>query len=64
MKTWNLIQEDFTLIQFRNCYRNSKTFKRVYRGYLISGAGTNVGQLNFSKGGHKFLRILLELDKL
>ena len=51
------ISEDFTLSS-SGTVTGTKTFKRVYRGYVSSGAGTNVGQLNFSRGGTQVLRIL------
>ena len=52
---WDLIEEDFTLSSTGTVTGN-KIFKRVYRGFVKSGA-TNVGQLNFSRDGVQVLRI-------
>lgn len=52
---WNLIQEDFTLSS-SGTVTGTVAFKRVFRGYLISG-DTNVGQISFTKGGTEVLRI-------
>lgn len=52
---WDVIEEDFTLSSTGTVTGN-KIFKRVYRGFVKSGA-TNVGQLNFSRGGVQVLRI-------
>ena len=56
-ENFELISEDFTLSS-SGTVTGTKTFKRVYRGYVSSGAGTNVGELNFSRGGTQVLRIL------
>ena len=56
-ENFEVISEDFTLSS-SGTVTGTKTFKRVYRGYVSSGAGTNVGQLNFSRGGTQVLRIL------
>jgi hypothetical protein len=52
---WDFIEEDFTLSSTGTVTGN-KIFKRVYRGFVKSGA-TNVGQLNFSRDGVQVLRI-------
>jgi len=56
-ENFEAISEDFTLSS-SGTVTGTKSFKRVYRGYVSSGAGTNVGQLNFSRGGTQVLRIL------
>ena len=56
-ENFELVSEDFTLSS-SGTVTGTKTFKRVYRGYVSSGAGTNVGELNFSRGGTQVLRIL------
>ena len=56
-ENFEAISEDFTLSS-SGTVTGTKTFKRVYRGYVSSGAGTNVGELNFSRGGTQVLRIL------
>jgi hypothetical protein len=53
---WDIIEEDFTLSS-AGTVTGTKTFKRVFRGYVKTG-DTNVGQLNFSRGGTEVLRIL------
>lgn len=58
---WDLIEEDFTLSSTGTVTGN-KIFKRVYRGFVKSGA-TNVGQLNFSRGGVQVLRITAGLGQ-
>jgi hypothetical protein len=56
-ENFELVSEDFTLSS-SGTVTGTKTFKRVYRGYVSSGSGENVGQLNFSRGGTQVLRIL------
>ena len=56
-ENFELISEEF-ILSSAGTVTGTKTFKRVYRGYVSSGAGTNVGQLNFSRGGTQVLRIL------
>ena len=58
-ENFEAISEDFTLSS-SGTVTGTKTFKRVYRGYVSSGAGTNVGELNFSRGGTQVLRILAD----
>lgn len=58
---WDLIEEDFTLSSTGTVTGN-KIFRRVYRGFVKSGA-TNVGQLNFSRGGVQVLRITAGLGQ-
>ena len=52
---WDIIEEDFTLSS-SGPVTGTKTFKRVYRGFVKTGA-SNVGQLNFTRGGTQILRI-------
>ena len=52
---FNLVSEDFTLSS-SGTVTGTQTFKRVYRGFLTDG--TNVGQINVSRGGTQVLRIL------
>jgi hypothetical protein len=52
---WDLIEEDFTLSS-TGTVTGTKTFKRVFRGYVKTGS-TNVGQINFSRNGTEVLRI-------
>jgi hypothetical protein len=52
---WDLIEEDFTLSS-SGPVTGTKIFKRVFRGFVKIG-DTNVGQLNFSRGGTEVLRI-------
>lgn len=56
---YNLITENFTLSS-SGTVTGTETFKRVYRGYISSGSGNNVGQINVSRGGTQVLRILAE----
>jgi hypothetical protein len=56
-ENYELTSEDFTLSS-TGTVTGTQTFKRVYRGFVSSGAGTNEGQLNFSRGGTQVLRIL------
>lgn len=58
---WNEIEEDFTLSSTGTVTGN-KTFKRVFRGFVKTGT-TNVGQLNFSRGGTQVLRIIAGLGQ-
>ena len=58
---WDQIEEDFTLSS-AGTVTGTKTFKRVFRGSVKTGA-TNVGQLNFSRGGTQVLRILAGLGQ-
>lgn len=58
---WDLIEEDFTLSSTGTVTGN-KIFKRVYRGFVKTGV-TNVGQLNFSRGGIQILRITAGLGQ-
>ena len=55
-ENYELISEDFTLSS-TGTVTGTKTFKRVYRGFVSSGNGENIGQLNFSRGGTQVLRI-------
>jgi hypothetical protein len=55
-ENYELVSEDFTLSS-TGTVTGTKTFKRVYRGFVSSGNGENVGQLNFSRGGTQVLRI-------
>lgn len=52
---WDIIEEDFTLSS-TGIVTGTKIFKRVYRAYIKTGS-TNIGQLNFSRGGTDILRI-------
>lgn len=52
---WNEISEDFTLSSAA-AVTGTKTFKRVYRAYVIGGT-ENVGAVNFSRGGTVVLSI-------
>ena len=52
---FNLVSENFTLSS-SGTVTGTQTFKRVYRGFLTDG--TNVGQINVSRGGTQVLRIL------
>lgn len=52
---WDFIEEDFTLSS-TGIVTGNKIFRRVYRGFVKTGS-TNVGQLNFSRGGVQVLRI-------
>jgi len=56
-ENFELISEEF-ILSSAGIVTGTKTFKRVYRGYVSSGAGNNVGELNFSRGGTQVLRIL------
>ncbi len=58
---WDQIEEDFTLSS-AGTVTGTKTFKRVFRGFIKSGS-TNVGQLNFSRGGTEVLRITAGLGQ-
>jgi len=58
---WDVIEEDFTLSS-AGTVTGTKTFRRVYRGYVKTGAA-NVGQLNFSRGGTQVLRITAGLGQ-
>ena len=58
---WDQIEEDFTLSSV-GTVTGTKTFKRVFRGFVKTGA-SNVGQLNFSRGGTQVLRILAGLSQ-
>lgn len=58
---WDVIEEDFTLSS-AGTVTGTKTFKRVYRGYVKTGV-TNVGELNFSRGGTQVLRITAGLGQ-
>ena len=51
------VSEDFTLSS-TGTVTGTQTFKRVYRGFVSSGSGENVGQLNFSRGSKQVLRII------
>ena len=55
-ENYELASETFTLSSAGDV-TGTQTFKRVYRGFISSGAD-NVGQLNFSRGGTQVLRIL------
>jgi hypothetical protein len=52
---WDIIEEDFTLSSTGTVI-GTKIFRRVFRGYIKTGA-TNVGQLNFFRAGVEVLRI-------
>ena len=52
---FNLVSENFTLSS-SGTVTGTQTFKRVYRGFLTDG--TNVGQINVSRGGTQVLRII------
>jgi len=54
-ENWDVIEEDFTLSS-SGTVTGTKIFKRVYRGFIKLG-DTNVGELNFSRGGTQVLRI-------
>ena len=58
-ENFELVSETFILSSAGDV-TGTQTFKRVYRGYVSSGDGTNVGQLNFSRGGTQVLRILAD----
>jgi hypothetical protein len=58
---WDLIEEDF-ILSSAGTVTGTKTFKRVFRGYVKTGA-TNVGQINFSRGGTEVLRITAGLGQ-
>ena len=58
---WNQIEEDFTLSS-SGTVTGTKTFKRVFRGFVKTGTN-NVGQLNFSRGGTQVLRITAGLGQ-
>ena len=60
-ENWVQIEEDFTLSS-AGTVTGTKTFKRVFRGFVKTGT-TNVGQLNFSRGGTEVLRILAGLGQ-
>ena len=56
-ENFNLASEDFTLSS-SGTVTGTQTFKRVYRGFLTDG--TNVGQINVSRGGTQVLRIIAD----
>jgi len=56
-ENYELVSEDFTLSS-TGTVTGTQTFKRVYRGFVSSGSGENVGQLNFSRCGTQVLRII------
>ena len=56
-ENFNLVSEDFTLSSSATV-TGTQTFKRVYRGFLTDG--TNVGQINVSRGGTQVLRIIAD----
>ena len=58
---WDLIEEDFTLSS-AGTVTGTKTFKRVFRGFVKTGTN-NVGQLSFSRGGVEVLRITAGLGQ-
>ena len=60
-ENWDQIEEDFTLSS-TGAVTGTKTFKRVFRGFVKTGT-TNVGQLSFSRGGTEVLRILTALGQ-
>jgi len=60
-ENWVEISEDFTLSSAA-AVTGTKTFKRVYRAYILTGAN-NVGQVNFSRGGTTILRITAGLGQ-
>lgn len=60
-ENWDEIQEDF-ILSSAGPVTGIKIFKRVFRGYVQTGAA-NVGQLNFSRGGTQVLRILAGLGQ-
>ena len=59
---WDLIEEDFTLSS-TGTVTGTKTFKRVFRGFIKTGT-SNVGQLSFSRGGVEVLRIISGMKHL
>ena len=60
-ENWDVIEEDF-ILSSTETVTGTKIFKRVFRGYVKSGT-SNVGQLNFSRGGIQVLRIIAELGQ-
>ena len=58
-ENYELTEETF-ILSSTGTVTGTQTFKRVYRGYVSSGDGTNVGQINFSRGGTQVLRILAD----
>jgi len=60
-ENWDEIEEDF-ILSSTETVTGTKIFKRVFRGYVKSGT-SNVGQLNFSRGGLQVLRIIAGLGQ-
>ena len=60
-ENWDVIEEDF-ILSSTETVTGTKIFKRVFRGYVKSGT-SNVGQLNFSRGGIQVLRIIAGLGQ-
>jgi hypothetical protein len=60
-ENWNEITEVFTLSSAATV-TGTKTFKRVYRGYVSSG-GTNAGDVLFTRGGTDILKITAGLGQ-
>lgn len=60
-ENWNQIEEDF-ILSSTAAVTGTKTFKRVFRGFIKTGSN-NVGQLNFSRGGTQVLRIVAGLGQ-
>ena len=60
-ENWDEIEEDF-ILSSTEIVTGTKIFKRVFRGYIKSGT-SNVGQLNFSRGGIQVLRIIAGLGQ-
>ena len=60
-ENWDIIEEDFTLSS-SGTVSGTKTFKRVYRGYIKTG-DDNVADVNFTRGGTEVLRITAGLGQ-
>jgi hypothetical protein len=60
-ENWNEITEIFTLSSAATV-SGTKTFKRVYRGYVSSG-GQNIGNVSFNRDGTEVLRITAGLGQ-
>jgi len=60
-ENWDEIEEDF-ILSSTEIVTGTKIFKRVFRGYVKAGT-SNVGQLNFSRGGIQVLRIIAGLGQ-
>lgn len=60
-ENWDIIEEDFTLSS-SGTVSGTKTFKRVYRGYIKTG-DDNVADVIFTRGGTEVLRITAGLGQ-